>query len=166
MCDPVTVGVALAVSLNAAIAGAGISAYSAIQQGRFQKGMAKYQAKLSRNRAARAVQAGEFEAAANAQKRRQIAAAGQASFAQNGVLLDGAPTSAPNLWDQDQAAAAAFEAANIRDSARAVAWGHSTQATMDTLQGSMARKSATYSAWGSALSGVSSVAGTASAFRK
>jgi len=159
MCDPVTITVLAGAALATSIGGTVMGINSAIQQGKFAKGMANYQASLARNRAARAIQAGEFQAADAMQRRKQLAAEGQVAFAGNGVLLDTSPTSAPNMWDQDQAAARAFEVANIRDSARAEAWGHSTQATMDVLQGSMARKGATMDAWGIGLKGAGDAIG-------
>lgn len=149
MCDPITLG---SLAIVTTVAAGGISANAAIQQGKFQKGMANYQATLNRNRAERAIKAGEFSAADTLQRRQQLAATGQTAFAANGILLDASPTSAPNMWDQDQAAARAFEVANIRDSARAEAWGYETNAQMQILQGSMDRRAASSQAWGSMLS--------------
>jgi len=175
MCDPVTLTATTAwvaansgaiwgtgLAITAAAAGTGMSMNASRQQAKFSSGMAKYQADLNRNRAERAIKQGEFQAADTIQRRQQLAATGQTAFAANGLLLDDSPTSAPNMWDQDQAAARAFEAASIRDAARAEAWGFESQAQMDVLQGSMARKAAKNEAWSTGLSGAGSIIKSAS----
>ena len=180
MCDPITLTATTAwvaansgliwgtgLAITAAAAGTGMSMAASAQQSKFASGMAKYQAGLNRNRAERAVKQGEFAAADAIQRRQQLAASGQVAFAGNGLLLDASPTSAPNMWAQDQAAARAFEVASIRDSASAEAWGYESNAHADLLQGSMARNAAKNDALGSLLSfGGKAASATASGLLK
>jgi len=140
----------------AAVTSAGMSAYSAHQQGKFQSDMAKYQAKLATHRAAIATQEGAREAAEAAQRRRQAAASGLVQFAGNGLLIDQTPTSAPNLWEQDQMAELAREQFNIRRNAELAAWGYSTQGQMDSAQGQMASAAGRLGTASSLIGGVGS----------
>ena len=150
---PVTLAI---IATAAAVTAAGISAYSAHQQGKFQSDMAKYQAKLATHRAAIATQEGAREAAEAAQRRRQDDASGLVQFAGNGLLIDQAPTSAPNLWEQDQMAELAREQFNIRRNAELAAWGYSTQGQMDSAQGQMAYAAGRLGAASALIGGVGS----------
>lgn len=150
---PVTLAV---IATAAAVTAAGISAYSAHQQGKFQSDMAKYQAKLATHRAAIATQEGAREAAEAAQRRRQADASGLVQFAGNGLLIDQTPTSAPNLWEQDQMAELAREQFNIRRNAELAAWGYSTQGQMDSARGQMAYAAGRLGAASALIGGVGS----------
>ena len=69
-------------------------------------------------------------------------ATGRAAYAANGMLLDAAPTDAPSLWEQDQAALLAYEQAGILDAAGAEAWGFRREASMDLARAKWAKASA------------------------
>lgn len=151
-------------AITGALAGAGMGIYSSMQSGKFNRDMARYQSKLNTQRAARAEQAGQQEAQQESLRRRQLIASGKTSFAANGVLLDSAPASAPNLWEQDQAAQLAYDRQVILDNAAAEAWGFSTQSKMDKANAGMAMNSAKYQAWASGISGAASAAGSAASY--
>ena len=105
MCDPVTATIVItSVAVAATLAGTGVSVYASLQQGKFQKDMARYQADLARQRANLAGQNAEIQAARLAEQRRMATVAGMTEFAANGMLIDGDPNSAPNVWEQDMAA--------------------------------------------------------------
>jgi len=142
------------------LAGAGLGIYSSMQAGKFNRDMGRYQAKLNEQRAARAEQSGQQEALQESLRRRQLIASGKTAFAANGVLLDSAPASAPNLWEQDQAAQLAYDRQVILDNAAAEAWGFSTQAKMDRASAKMAMTSAKYQAWAAAIGGIGGAAGS------
>ena len=159
MCDPVTVTIVLTATAVAATAAAtGVSMHAAHQQGKFQKDMANYQADLARQRAKLAGQNAEIQAARLAEQRRMATAAGMTEFAANGMLIDGDPNSAPNVWEQDMAAETAWQQEELRTQAMYEAWGFNANASMLTAQGSMARKGAILEGWGTGLSGIGKAA--------
>ena len=164
MCDLVSVAIALsATAVAGTLAGTGVSVYASQQQGKFQKDMANYQADLARQRAELAGQNAEIQAARLAEQRRMATAAGMTEFAANGMLIDGDPNSAPNVWEQDMAAETAWQQEEIRTQAMYEAWGLNANASMLTAQGSMARRGAALEMWGAGLSGLSGAAGAGAA---
>ena len=159
MCDPVTATIVItSVAVAATLAGTGVSVYASQQQGKFQKDMARYQADLARQRANLAGQNAEIQAARLAEHRRMETAAGMTEFAANGMLIDGDPNSAPNVWEQDMAAETAWQQEELRTQAMYEAWGFNANASMLTAQGSMARRGATMEMWGTGLSGIGKAA--------
>lgn len=158
MCDPVSITLGVAAVMMAA--GTGVSVYAAQQQGKFQKDMANYQADLAKQRANLAGQNAEIQAARLAEQRRMATAAGMTEFAANGMLIDDAPTSAPNIWEQDMAAETAWQQEELRTQAMYEAWGLNANASMLRAQGSMARKGAILQGWGTGLSGTGSALAT------
>ena len=159
MCDPVSI--TLIVAAAATLAGTGVSVYAAQQQGKFQKDMANYQADLARQRARLAGENAEIQAQRLAQQRRMETAAGMTEFAAHGMLLDGDPESAPNVWEQDMAAETAWRAEELRNQAMYEAWGFNANASMLAAQGRMDRRGATMEMWGAGLSGLGRAAGYA-----
>ena len=161
MCDPVSIAIALsATAVAGTLAGTGVSVYASQQQGKFQKDMANYQADLARQRAKLAGQNAEIQAARLAEQRRMETAAGMTEFAANGMLIDGDPNSAPNVWEQDMAAETAWQQEELRTQAMYEAWGLNANAGMLTAQGSMARRGATLEMWSAGLSGAGSALAT------
>jgi len=161
MCDPVSIAIALsATAVAATLAGTGVSVYASQQQGKFQKDMANYQADLARQRAKLAGQNAEIQAARLAEQRRMATAAGMTEFAANGMLIDGDPNSAPNVWEQDMAAETAWQQEELRTQAMYEAWGLNANASMLKAQGSMAREGAILEGWGTGLSGTGSALAT------
>ena len=158
MCDPVSAAAALGLGggLNAAQAVIGIQA--ARMQGKFQKDMANYQADLERQRAGIAQNNAEVQARRLAVQRRMETAEGMTGFAANGLLIDGDPNSAPNVWEQDMAAETAWQIEELRTQAVYEAWGHNANAAMLAAQGRMARKGAQLEMAGMALSGLGGAA--------
>lgn len=154
----------VAAALNAfaaagTLAATGVSMHAAREQGKFQKDMMNYQAGLERQRASLAEKNAEIQAARLRQQRRMETAAGMTEFAAHGMLLDGDPESAPNVWEQDMAAETAWRVEELRTQAMYEAWGFNANASMLAAQGRMARRGATYEMWGTALSGLGQAAG-------
>lgn len=156
MCNPVAL---FAVAGGLQLAGTGVSIHAAREQGKFQKDMMKYQSDLERQRAGLAQKNAEIQAGRLQQQRRLEVAAGMTEFAAHGMLLDGDPESAPNVWEQDMAAETAWQQEELRTQAMYAAWGFNTNASMLTAQGSMARRGATMEMWGTGLSGLGRAAG-------
>ena len=128
---PVTLAV---IAAGAAVTAAGISAYSAHQQGKFQSDMAKYQAKLATT-AAIATQEGA--------RGRQAASADAKPRLRPRAVRRQRPADrpSPHLRTKPMGAGPdgrlAREQFNIRRNAELAAWGYSTQGQMDA-QGQMA----------------------------
>jgi hypothetical protein len=158
MCNPVAL---FAVAGGLQLAGTGVSIHAAREQGKFQKDMMKYQSDLERQRAGLAQKNAEIQAGRLRQQRRLETAAGMAEFAAHGMLLDGDPESAPNVWEQDMAAETAWRVEELRSQAMYEAWGFNANASMLAAQGRMARRGATMEMWGAGLSGLSQAAGMA-----
>ncbi|OQC18632.1 MAG: hypothetical protein BWX69_03277 [Planctomycetes bacterium ADurb.Bin069] len=159
MCDPASAAALLALggaSINVVQTGLGIQA--ARQQGKFAKDMAEYQSGLERQRAGIAKKNAEVQAHRLAVQRRMETASGLTDFAANGLLIDGDPNSAPNVWEQDMAAETAWQIEELRTQAEYEAWGHNANAAMLTAQGRMARKGAQLEMAGLALSGLGGAA--------
>lgn len=137
-----------------------------IAAGKYNQKMYQYQAALNEQRATRAEQAGEIKATEARERARQQIATGRAAYAANGLLLDGAPTDAPNIWEQDQAAMLAYDQAAIRDAADMEAWGFRSQAAMDRSQARWAKMSgymqARSNGYGNLASSLSGSGGSAS----
>ena len=148
-------------SLGLTAAGTGMQVYGQIQSGRFNKDMSRYQASLDQQRARQAEAAGRFEAEDRALQRRQVVGAGLVQAAQNGMLLNAAGEGdAMNMFRSDQAAMLALEQSIIRENASNEAWAFGANARGTLAAGSMARRSATYGAAGSLLTGAASMANT------
>lgn len=149
--------VPLAIIPGGAMAAAvGMQAYSAYQTGKFNRDMNRYQASLNKQRAKISTDSAEREAADAALRRRQLVAEGKTQFAANGLLLDAEPASAPNIWEQDQAAELAIEQYDIRRNAQLAAWGFQSQAAMDEAAGDMAYASGRLGAASALVGGVGS----------
>ena len=161
MCDPASAAALLALggaSINVVQTGLGIQA--ARQQGKFAKDMAEYQSGLERQRAGIAKKNAEVQARRLAVQRRMETAAGMTGFAANGLLIDGDPNSAPNVWEQDMAAETAWQIEELRTQAEYEAWGFNANASMLKAEGGMARKGAILQGWGTGLSGTGSALAT------
>ena len=156
---------AAAMQIVGAVGGMGqgfMNMYAQREQGKFQKRMLSYQADLERHRASLAQQNAEIQAGRLAEQRRIQTAEGTAAFAANGLLLDGSPADAPNVWEQDMAAESAWQQEELRTQAMYEVWGHATNAKMLTLQGRMARRAASVAMWGSGIGILSGSASSAS----
>jgi len=160
MCDPASAAALLAFGATINVAQTGIGIQAARMQGKFQKDMAEYQADLERQRAGIAKKNAEVQAHRLAVQRRMETASGMTEFAANGMLIDGDPNSAPNVWEQDMAAETAWQQEELRTQAMYEAWGFNANAGMLTAQGSMARRGAILEGWGTGLSGMGSALAT------
>jgi len=156
-----SVGAAALASVGFTALGTGVSIYSQIQAGRFNKDMSKYQASIDKQRARQAEISGRFAAEQSALVRRQSVGSGKVQAAENGILLN-APGSgdAMNMFESDQAAMLALEQSIIRENASNESWAFGQNAQGALAAGSMARMSATYGAAGSLMSGGAAISET------
>jgi hypothetical protein len=177
MCIVVAPAVVAGISLATAAIGAGMTAYSAIQQGKQQKAMAGYQAAVSKNNATLAERAArdaeERGKIAEQNKRietRRLIGRQRAVLAGNGVVVD---TGSAAEITADTAGIGEFDALTIRDNSKREAYNLRAQrsnfeadAGMYKAAGSNAMSNAYLGAGGAALDGVSQVASKWYSFKR
>lgn len=144
-------------SMAAALAGAGVSAYSSIQQGKSAQAQAEYNAKQAEIQAADAQLRGGIEANQKRQEVRRVLAAQQTKLAANGV--DTASGSALNLFG-DTSREGEMDAQTAYANALREAYGYQSQATSYRFSGKTAMSNAYGQAAGSLLSGAGNALGT------
>jgi hypothetical protein len=161
-------GFAAPVMLAMGVAGAGISAIGAYDQGQAASANAQYQAQVARNNAAIA---GQNETWTSASGAAEEAAQGMKTRARVGSIkaAQGANNIDPNTGSATSTSTAAREvgdldAMTIRSNTARKAYGYAVEAESDTAQsqlleqeGSQAKTAGDLSAAGTLLSGVSSV---------
>lgn len=147
MCEPISL------SLMALAAG-GLGAYGQIQQGNFANKMAKRENEMANQRAAMAEDIGDYKAGQQAKLYAQQLGQGRAAYAANGVLLEGADSSAVD-WQAGLASEHAADMAMIRSEAEMEAWGLRAGGQAALTQGKMAKTASAYNAAGTALGSVS-----------
>lgn len=127
------------------VAGAGVSAYSAIKQGQTAAAQAKqkaawddYNAKVAKKEAEAERKASDFEATQHTRKTKEILARLRSRVGKSGVT----PSGSPLLVAEDTAAQLAIEGANIRATGarRVGAW--TSKSILDTSMAKAARRSA------------------------
>lgn len=126
------------------------------QNMRYQNAILKNQASIEQSKA----NVAEHNAAINmqrlAQQRKQEAATGMVDFAANGMLIDDASASAPNMWEQDMAAETAWQQEEIRSNAMYEIWGYTENSKALLAQRGINKKNFQYNT-------LSAVAGNANA---
>lgn len=137
-------------SMAAALAGAGVSAYSSIQQGKSAEAQAEYNAKQAELQAEDAQLRGGIEANRKRQEVRRVLAAQQTKLAANGV--DTASGSALNLF-ADTSREGELDAQTAYANAMREAYGYQSQATSYRFSGKASKSNAYGQAAGSLLSG-------------
>ena len=141
-----------AIGVYAAIAGSATSAYSSYRSGQAQKDAADYQAQLNKLRAATAEQQGQIAQQQSDKDYAQAFGHGLTAEADS-VLLEGRQGSSAQTWAIGAAREHATEKAMIAQQAEMQAWGFSTQATLDRMQGNSAARAGTMNATGTLLEG-------------
>jgi len=137
-------------SMAAALAGAGVSAYSSIQQGKSAQAQAEYNAKQAEIQAEDAQLRGGIEANRKRQEVRRVLAAQQTKLAANGVETSSG--SALNLFG-DTSREGELDAQTAYANAMREAYGCQSQATSYRFSGKTAMSNAYGQAAGSLLSG-------------
>ncbi|GAG09976.1 unnamed protein product, partial [marine sediment metagenome] len=132
-------------AINAAIAGAGLSAYSQYQQGQTASAQAKneaawhaFNAKVTKREADEERKVANFESIQHTRKTKQILARHRALVGKSGVTPEGSPL----LLAEDTAAQLAIEGANIRMTGERKIGAWRSRSILDTAQAFAARKSA------------------------
>lgn len=146
---------ALAVAgIAIAAVGAGVGAYSAIQQGKAQEDAAKYSAAVDRNNATLASQKAQYEA--DRQRKRNLILKGkqQAAYAKSGVEITGSPEDVMF----DSAIEGNLDILATRYAGDISARDYEGRARLQNLRGSQAATSSYFNAGSSILSGAGSAA--------
>ena len=155
--------VLLYIAAGAAVAGAGVSAYSAVEQGRAQDRLAKYNALVAERAAQDKTRDAMLEAKAQRDQSRRALAKTRALYAKAGVVDT---TGSPLMVQAEQAgelekAAVTYEVAGVNEATRLRA-----QAALDRMAGTAARRGSYLSATGTILSGLGSAASYTAMARK
>jgi len=138
-----------------AVAGAGVGAYSAVQQGKAQESAEKYNAAVSRNNAQMASDKASFEA--NRVRKRNLLLRGRqrAAFAKSGVDLSGSPEDV--LFDSD--IEGQLDLLAVKYTGEVTSRAHAGQAELHRSAGRNAISNSYLNAGGAILSGAGQVAG-------
>lgn len=148
----VTSTVLAVVAVAAAVAGAGVGAYSAIQAGENAKQAADFNTAVQKNNALAAQQQAAYEAQRVRRRNALVSGAQRAAFSKAGVDISGSVNDV--LYDSavqgEMDAIAALYTGKVRSNSDRAG------AMLSTLQGDNAQQSSYYSAAGSILGGVGS----------
>lgn len=117
--------------------GAGISAYSAVQQGKSAKDAADYNAGMDELKARDSLIRGANEAAAKREQGRRVAGAQREGAAMSGVSID---TGTPLSLLTETAGLSELDAQRSMNEARREAWGLKEQAKQGRYQGKMSQR--------------------------
>ena len=147
--------------LVVALVGAGISAYSAVQQADAAETAAKFNEKVARNNAAAQAAQGATEAARARNRARRLIAAQRTQFAKSGGTLSGSAVDV--LYDT--AIQAEGDALSIEYRGAVGGGASSAEARLQAMMASNARASAGPAVAGSILGGVGSAAGSYSNYK-
>jgi len=106
----------------------GGQAYASLQNEKYLEKVEKQKAKISLANAASANESGQMSTANEAATRQQAIHAGKATFAANGVQVDGAPTDASTMWKEDQNTQLGRDLEVIMRNAQSESWNYSNEA--------------------------------------
>lgn len=157
MCEPATI------SMIAMAAGTGLSAVSAIQQGKAAQQVARNNAQMAEYAAQDAQRRGEEEAAAIQRKGAALKSSQRVALASKG--LDLTYGTAADLQDQTDFFTQT-DAATARTNARREAWNFRARGQQELAQGEFASRNANLTAAGSLLTGAGQVADKWYTYRK
>lgn len=143
------------ISAVMAVAGAGVSAYSAVAAGENARETADYNAKVAENAARDANERGAIAAAEQRARTRQMTARQNAAMSSGG--LD-ASTGTPLEIQTETAGMGELDALRIVNNAQRQAAGLNAQADLDRFKGNAARTAGYFGAAGSILGGLGSAA--------
>lgn len=152
MCEPISATTMATIAAGTAIAGTGVSVYSAIQQGNAAKASANYNAEMQRRAADDALQRGSISAAEHRDKVRQMIASQDATMAGGGADIT---SGSPLKLTTDTAGMGELDALRILNNSQREASGLNAQAENTRYTGRMAQRAGYMNAAGSLLSGAS-----------
>lgn len=92
---------------------AGFSAYSAYTEGKEESAALKAQAEQARRNGQQILDSAEIEAKDLTRRQRQVIGKGKVAAAANGVMLENRAEAAPNMWEQDAVAEAAWDRSKL-----------------------------------------------------
>lgn len=95
----------------------GLSSYSAYVEGKEESAALKAQAEQARRNGQQILDAAEIEAKDLSRRQRQVIGKGKVAAAANGVMLESRAEAAPNMWEQDAVAEAAWDRSKLFTSA-------------------------------------------------
>lgn len=148
-------GYALAIgSIVATVAGAAVSAYGAVQQGKAQQEMSNYQAEVAQNNAKIATEKGEAQATQVGLANRQKLGAITTGEAASGVDVN---TGSAGQVRQSAKLLGQTDVETAKSNAALQNYGFRTQSSLDVFAGENAAAAGNIGAAGSLLSGASSV---------
>lgn len=156
-----TVGL-LITGLVASLAGTGVSAYSAIQAGKAQQSLNNYNAALSDQSAMDAARDSRIKANAQRAQAEKIKARQRALYAKAGVV---SATGTPLLVQVAQAGELEMAALEQEQAGNAEAARLRSQAVLDRMSGSAARRAGNLNATATILQGVGSAAQIGMAYK-
>ena len=143
--EPLSTAALLKIAIATTVASAGVSAFSAVQQGRSAAAQAKqqaawddYNAKVAEREADAERRAADFESIQDTRRAKKLLARGRALRGMSGVTAEGSPL----LLAEDTAAQLAIEGANIRTTGARRVQVLRGRAILDTAAGLAARRSA------------------------
>lgn len=141
-------------AVAASVAGAGVAAYSAHEQGKAQEGAAKFNAAVQRNNAMAAQQQAQYEADRIRKRNTYLRGAQNAAIAKSGIDISGSASDViyDSAMQGEMDALAALYTGKVRSNA------DESGAMLSRLSGENARTSSYYSMAGSILGGVSGAA--------
>lgn len=151
MCEPTTIMAITTVAATAA------NAYIQVQQGQYEAGVSKYNARVAENRAEEVRRAGTEEEMAHRRKVAQLQSTQRAQLGAAGVELGSG--SALQL-QEDTLAMGEADALRIRSNVESQVGALQTQADLTRSQGSLSQYSAGFAAGGTILSGTAATLGT------
>lgn len=143
------------VAAAAAIIGAGVSAYGAIQQGKAANNAAKYNAQVLENNAQMARDRAALEEIRARQVGKLSLSKARAAIGASGVTAEGSPLDALSFSAQN----AEQDALLVRHAGEVEATNYTNDAALQRYQGKQAKKASYLSAGSELLSGVGRAAG-------
>jgi len=141
----------IAIGATAAVAGAGVSGYSAYQSGKSQEAMADYNAKIAENEAIARQQAVEAESRQLAKKQRAMKAQQRVSVGMRGGLQEGTDL----LALAEQSEQMQLDQLELQRQQDIAGIRGASEAAMSRYKGSAASTAGKWLAGGSALQGIS-----------
>ncbi|EIQ00857.1 hypothetical protein OpiT1DRAFT_05414 [Opitutaceae bacterium TAV1] len=146
----------------AAVAGAGVAAYSSDQQGKSQEALNKYNATLAGQEAATRERDARIQANVQREQNARLMARQRAMLAKSGVV---GTTGTPLLVQADQAVQGEMAAMDVERTGNIEAGRYRQQAVLDRMQGKSARRAGLLGAGSSLLGGISQAAGVGASYR-
>lgn len=148
MCDVITPTVLAYAALAASAVGAGVSAYSAHEQGQSAKKTGEYNKEMQRRKELDALERGADQAAQVRTRARRVAAAQVEGSAISGVDVN---SGTPLALLTETAGLGELDALRAMNNAQREAWGYKAQSELDSFSGRAAGRAGNLNAGGSLL---------------